>query len=234
MLSSLRNIKKGFSLVEMMISMVIGSALILLVSDSYIKTTGSIKVLREIKYLDGQLNDVASLIIKEIKRAGFVNYNVDIGERYIAQYRYNLSSNNVNYKSPFIIEDGNKCIRFFYDVNKDGCIGGVLPNGTGCTLQLNGNAEVVGYKFEKKSIKSSWGSTDSCSSGSWLSMIDNDRVNIDDFSVKIKSVEPVMSGDQSTKLFFPVIELYIKGSIASDSSIKRSVTRTITLENPML
>lgn len=226
--------RNGFSLVEMMISMVIGSALILLVGDSYIKTTSAIKVLRDIKYLDGQLNDVASLIVKEIKRAGFINYSVDISERYISQYRYSLSHDNVNYKSPVVIEDGNKCVRFFYDINKDGCIGSALPNGTGCTLQLNNNPEVVGYKFEKKSIKSSWANTDSCSGGTWLSMIDNDRINIDDFSIKIKSVDPVISGDQSTKLFFPVIELYIKGSVASDSSIKRSVTRTITLENPML
>ena len=222
----------GFSLVEMMISMVLGSTLFLLVSDAYVKSTVSIAKLQQIKHLDAQLNDITSLMSKEIKRAGFVNYNVDVAERYISQYRFSMALNGNNYKSPFYISDDGQCVVFFYDTNKNGCVGDI--NNSQCVLNLPSNVDFVGYKFDRGQLKYSPSNTSGCGAGYWSSMIDPTLIKIEKFSATITGVNPVLSADQTTKLNFPVVSIYVKASSVKDKNIKRDVTKLITLESPML
>ncbi|MGL4746495.1 MAG: hypothetical protein ACRCYF_02010, partial [Shewanella sp.] len=65
-------------------------------------------------------------------------------------------------------------------------------------------------------------------------MFDEKKIKVDDFSVKVVSVNSVMSADKTTTLKFPVISLYIKASSVKNSSITRDVTKIFILESSML
>ena len=225
---------RGFSLVELMIAMALGSLLILLISDSYTKSVVSINKINDVRNLDAQLNNVAAQMTKEIKRAGFVNYNYERENRHITQYRTQLTVNDAIYQSPIKLATNGQCIVFYYDTDKNGCIGERTTDNKSCKLEIVDNNDFVGYKFENNKIKYSPEKTNGCNSGVWHSMFDEKKIKVDDFSVKVVSVISVMSADKTTTLKFPVISLYIKASSVKNSSITRDVTKIIMLESSML
>lgn len=225
---------RGFSLVELMIAMALGSLLVLLISDSYTKSVVSINKINDVRNLDAQLNNVAAQMTKEIKRAGFVNYNYERENRHLALYRYPLTVNGVSYQSPITIGPKEQCVLFFYDTNKNGCIGDKTDDDISCKVQVVDNEGFIGYKFDNNKIKYSPAKTNGCDSGVWQSMFDEKKIKVNDFRVKVINVSSVMSADKTTTLKFPVISLYIKASSVKNSSITRDVTKTIMLESSML
>ncbi|MGL5007150.1 MAG: prepilin-type N-terminal cleavage/methylation domain-containing protein [Plesiomonas sp.] len=234
-------LRKGYSLVELLIAMVIGSALILLVGDVYVKSSIAIKTLQDTRYLESEMNRVLSLITKDIKRAGYINfYKRNMVDGNHSTFYYQYENNGMIYKkSPFSVDATGGCILFFYDLDNNGCIGdNNITTNTSCSAftsqaSQNENNETFGYKFDidNKNIDASMSFANSCDNKNWSSMFDGKRIKVTDFKIKnIKHTEVVLA-DQMSKAYIPSMDIEIKASMRSNTAIERVMSMGITLEN---
>lgn len=234
-------LRKGYSLVELLIAMVIGSALILLVGDVYVKSSIAIKTLQDTRYLESEMNRVLSLITKDVKRAGYVNfYKNNMIDRNHESFYYQYKNNGIVYKkSPFNVDGAGSCILFFYDLDNNGCIGGDnITTNTSCSafssqITQDKNNETFGYKFDddNKNIDASVSFANSCSNTGWYSMFDGGRIKVTDFKIKNINHTEVTLVDKTSKAYIPSMDIEIKASMRSNTAIERVMSMSVTLEN---
>lgn len=162
--------KLGFSLIELLVAMFLGSIIIMAVGSMLTSSRAMINQLDLQQQLDTELNVLADRISKDLRRAGFFEHsktkesqsNADFfsihdvswgiaGKPYFKNYV--SLSRKINNPS----EINNSCVIFIYDINMDGCIG--LKNGSGSCYTVNENqtkhalGEIFGYRKNGHSIE---------------------------------------------------------------------------------
>lgn len=148
--------KKGQTLLALMISLAISSALLLVISQFYTNTqVQNQKILLQLK-LQSELQRTVQLIGKDLRRAGFRALNNKLIESNVGLFELDKKGTAL-----FISQADNalknSCALFFYDLNGNGCIGEKLTKNT-C---LNGRQnvakgiekELFGYKLNGKMIE---------------------------------------------------------------------------------
>lgn len=148
--------KKGQTLLSLMISLAISAALLLVISQFYVNTqVQNQQMLLRLK-LQAELQRTIQLIGKDLRRVGFRGLNDKLIESNMALFELDEQG------TAMLISQGNNaplnsCVLFFYDLNVNGCIGEKYTKNT-C---LNGNKnvaksiekELFGYKLNGKMIE---------------------------------------------------------------------------------
>lgn len=146
----------AFGLLEVLISTLLGSFLLLLFSSSYTDFYRMQIKQRELLYLQSEANQLLNYFQQHIQHINFqgshrVESNLDL---------FLKENKSINISS-------SSCLIFFYDLNKDGCIGTRRTKNSACQLNEINNTrdtlkEIFGFKLENNEIYSFSGNLDSC------------------------------------------------------------------------
>ncbi|OOF86083.1 hypothetical protein BKG93_03785 [Rodentibacter ratti] len=148
--------KKGQTLLALMISLAISSALLLVVSRFYTNIqVQNRQMLLRLK-LQAELQRTIQLIGKDLRRAGFRALNNKLIESNVSLFELDEKGLAL-FISQADNAPRNSCALFFYDLNANGCIGEKFTKNT-C---LNGvqnvakgiEKELFGYKLNNKMIE---------------------------------------------------------------------------------
>ncbi|MGL5757393.1 prepilin-type N-terminal cleavage/methylation domain-containing protein [Plesiomonas sp.] len=174
-------IKRGFTLVELMIAMLLGSIIILSVGEVLTSSNAMIRQFSQQQRLDTELNALALRIGKDLRRAGYLAQDKVAESQsnfdYISIYETPTAiAGKDNFKSYISlgskintpIEPNNSCVMFTYDFNKDGCFG-LKQNGLNCFVNKENKTkhligEVFGYRKNGKGIDATNNTMNSASS----------------------------------------------------------------------
>ncbi|MGL5798652.1 MAG: prepilin-type N-terminal cleavage/methylation domain-containing protein [Plesiomonas sp.] len=163
-------VNRGFTLVELMIAMLLGSIAILSVGEVLTSSNSTIEKFSQQQRLDTELNALALRIGKDLRRAGYLaqdkvaesQSNFDYISIYETpkstitgkdHFKSYISLGNKNEKK---VEPDGSCVMFTYDFNKDGCFG-LKQNGVDCFFNKENKTkhligEVFGYRKNGKGI----------------------------------------------------------------------------------
>ncbi|OOF37554.1 PulJ/GspJ family protein [Rodentibacter heidelbergensis] len=148
--------KKGQTLLALMISLAISSALLLGVSRFYTHIqVQNQQMLLKLK-LQSELQRIIQLIGKDLRRAGFRALNTKLIESNVRLFELDKKGTAI------LISQADhapqkSCVLFFYDLNANGCIGEKFTKNT-ClkgesNVAKNIEKELFGYKLNHKMIE---------------------------------------------------------------------------------
>lgn len=234
--------KAGFGLIELLISIFLGSFLLLVITNfsSDIKRF-SYKNSSQLR-LQQETHKLLNLLIKDIRRAGFMGNDLTLKSTNFALF---FNSNVVN-----IYEhagQNNACILFFYDLDNNACIGaGRIPQKK-CEVMVRGEVrnntkniqtELFGYKLEDEQIKTrilfasrvnhkckgeqcrDFFAKESCSLGDWRSLLDPDEFKVKNLAFNLISPESGSKFKQGLQINLELIDsMNINNSYASQAII---------------
>lgn len=134
----------SFSLVEVLLSLLLGSMVILTFSYFYTDILLNQTKQRELSHLQMRAQQLLTYMNKHIQHIGYRaipkgNSNFSL---FLKEEKYSYSLNHP------------QCLIFFYDLNQDGCLGKAKTN---CTIGETNNTtelakEIFGFKFEQNTI----------------------------------------------------------------------------------
>jgi type IV pilus assembly protein PilW len=160
----------GYTLIEIMIALLLGLIVVGAAVSIYIATVSSSSSIIKLTRLNHDLDAVMSLMINDIKRAGYWG-----GANVAADSRFNpftAATTKIQITS-------DTCILYTYDANGSGIS---TPNDLTDDVDSN---EYYGFKFEDNSIKmrktcNPGSGTDctNCTQGEWEEFIDSDQLTI--------------------------------------------------------
>lgn len=209
--------QRGFTLIELMISIVIGLIILAAVVGMFVTLIKSdndnLKSIR----LNQQLRAAMSLITRDIRRSGFDGLGTTRG---VGPYLFStpvsrLTIGNNDHGN------ANSCVGFAYDEDKDGID--------------DGNPERYGYR---------WGSDDgaieirksgyACDVGGWENFTDETFIEI--FSETIAGVTHpgVEFGETETcnaGMHIRQIAVTIRGRLRKDNTVSRTISETVKIRN---
>lgn len=208
--------QKGFSLIELMISMAVG---LVLTSGVISMFTGSLKNTNEfvsLTKLDQDLQGVMELIASEIRRTGYDGDSTVGGDT-----DFGVDSNSTS-----------SCILYSYDDDNSGNVG-----------QLDSN-EKYGIRLTNKVVYFGTSVTN-CSAGSWNAVNDVNTIEISDltFTYSDLCLNLVDNSDCTTTtpnsgdklLWKKQIQVSITGNYTNDSNnFSRTISNTVRLYNDVL
>lgn len=200
---------KAFTLVEMLITLALGSFLLLAISQMFSYYQTSNKTQKTLLWLQKESHQLLNYMQQHIQHIGYQ------GE----------ARNESNF--PLFEQAGKRyaqptphCLIFFYDVNNDGCLGKRLTKTTACQInQLNNtkelSKEIFGFKVEQNELFIYTGNTlekcieaecktllSQCQSGRWEKFISKEEFNIDKLTITKKTqlinIELVISKENIT------------------------------------
>jgi len=160
----------GLTLIEIMISLLIGLIVIGATINIYIATVGSSASIIKSARLNHDLDSVVSLMVNDIKRAGYWG-----GARVGADSRLNpFTAATTNLQIPAAT-----CILYSYDANSDGIV--------------DAN-EYYGFRLTNNSVqmRKTGGTTADCTNGTWEEFIDNNQLRITNLQFSVVPVAGVL------------------------------------------
>ncbi|OOF88620.1 hypothetical protein BKG94_05620 [Rodentibacter ratti] len=148
--------KKGQTLLALMISLAISSALLLVVSRFYTNIqVQNRQMLLRLK-LQAELQRTIQLIGKDLRRAGFRALNNKLIESNVSLFELD-GKGLALFISQADNAPRNSCALFFYDLNANGCIGEKFTKNTclngGQNVAKSIEKELFGYKLNSKMIE---------------------------------------------------------------------------------
>lgn len=206
----------GFSILEVIVALAISAIIAAAILTLFSQTLTSSAHVVQTGKLDGELNSLMDLIVHDIQRAG---------------YWANAQTSNTN---PFTsgtdditVNGAGNCVTFTYDRNNDGVVA-AIASGTDDEhygFRLSGN--VIQYRPP--------GAAFDCAtaSGNWQNVTDSNVLTITAFTVTKTNVAVDIDGtDAGTDTTnFRTITLTITGYLTNDSSVTKTITRTIKVDN---
>lgn len=146
---------KGQTLLALMISLALSSLLLLGISSFYAHTqTQNQQLLLRLK-LQAELQRTLQLMGKDLRRVGFRALNARLTETNLSLFELDDQGTAI-----FIAQEDNapknSCVLFFYDLDKNGCIGTGSPKTcmrNGKNAAKGSTEELFGYKISNKMIK---------------------------------------------------------------------------------
>lgn len=201
--------QKGFSLVEMMISIVIG---MIVVGASVTIFSGTMGVnASQMKYskLNNELRTVMTRVTRDMRRAGYKNWVAALSDTatYPDLNKVNYMTGNAYAQDPNDI--GTTSATITYDLDSAGA------------AALGAN-DSFGFTWASNKISTAAGD-----------LTDPSVIRITSFSITPHNtfMQPC---DGTAAVTVPVYEVNITGELASDSSVQRSIRETVRLRNSIL
>lgn len=210
--------QKGFSLVEMMISMTLGMAamagVITMFANSVKNNSEGLKQIR----LNQELRAVVDLMARDVRRSG---------------YWRNADGTTAN---PFqsLSISGSDCITFSYDQN---------PYNTDAGNPLVENEDSFGFRLIDNTVKLRSNSATCASNNDWVSITTPDVVSVTDLTFtkvdttdgcinltsSTRDCDTAVSGDELSRI--PYITISISGQLVGDSSVADTLVEAVAIRN---
>ncbi|MBE2896301.1 prepilin-type N-terminal cleavage/methylation domain-containing protein [Pasteurellaceae bacterium HPA106] len=144
---------RGFSLLEMMVSVAIGSALLLLMVRFFTQTLNTQQASHKRLQLQSEIHRVLNLMAKDIARSGYIAQE-QVRVSNAALFSRDATSSGVITQAQRASE--NSCFLFWYDVDQSGCIGSrhdsiCAQGGRNRTLDIQ--TELLGYRLNSQMVE---------------------------------------------------------------------------------
>lgn len=196
--------QRGFSLVELMVSLVIGLIVTGAAMGVFVGTLGANSTQMKISRLNNDLRTAMTYITRDLKRTGYKNWT-------IAQLAAGDFDTN-GQTAPVITSSATAgSVAVSYDINSDG------------TFQR------YSFRLSGGAIQALVGTT-----GAWTNITDPTVVTITAFSITDRSPAGIQPTGATITVTVPVYEIALTGRLVSDSSITRTVTETVRIRNALL
>ncbi len=210
---SFRN--RGITLVEMLIALVISSAILVGIASFYVFVTHNSKRSLEVMRLDQGLYMAMEVMVRDIRNAGYwsnAQTDLDTGT---------MTNPFMQTETNIQIANSNSCILFSYDKNKDG----VLPD-LGTTSD-----ERFGFRLYKNIIQSRVSSNEfSCGNNTgWVDLTNPNIINVSNLSFVESTASVDLGGGD--KLNKRNVTISLTANLVADSTITRTLSRQITVRN---
>ncbi len=223
------NKQQGFSLVELMISLVLGTLVIAMISSLYV--SGIVNNINSIKYsrMKTDLQAVMHLMESDIRRAGFrgdsVSYAMGLipgGNPFMWEESGTVTINGISTAVSIgvatkVFSHGgvaNSCILFMYDVNKNG-------GSTEATDRF-------GYRLQSGAIQLGTSiplNPTACDTGTWEKISDPSAIKVTNLKFSPSTIT-----SERTRMRLINIELIGETSIASKTATEK-ITSEIQIRN---
>jgi len=238
--------QSGYSLIEIMIGLLIGLIVVAATVNIYISTVGSSSATIKSSRLNHDLDAVMTLMINDIKRAGFWG-----GARVDADSRTNpFTAATTTVQIP-----ANTCILYSYDADGD-----AVPDAN----------EFYGFKLESNTIKirkTGAATADCVNDGSWEEFIDGTQLTITTLQFSFDPVDVNADGDVLDGIDLPaasrclnvstntplddltcadtaaagesvgekrVVNIQLSGRLSSDNNVTKTINGTVEIRNSRL
>jgi len=209
-LKLMRYMQRGFTLIELMISIVIGLIILAAVMGMFVtmikSDSDNLKSIR----LNHQLRAAMSLISRDLRRSG---YNGTSAATVIA-----------GTPNPFQeLATTATCIIYAYDANNNGI--------------NEGNPERFGFRLNGGAIESRERSENCAGTTNWDNLTDENLVEITTFNVSDPDLvgdepeETTNPGKTSAGITTHQITISISGRLVRDPSVSRTITETVEIRN---
>jgi len=213
-------IAPGFSLVELMIAMLLGTLALGTLLTVFASTVSTNKTILENIHLHQELRIILDIMTRDIRRTG---------------YWAHAENSPINTPNPFgIVELTDTCIRYSYDIDKDG--------------KLNSTKDIFGFRLNKKTIEVSINGR-KCNQNRWEDLTDLNTLIIKPtetrkektpiFQLNTECLNITQAGNKTCAKITPG-DLLIKSStllinvtaiLKQDPNIEFSLASSITLPN---
>ena len=232
----------GLSLIEVMISLVIGLALLVAIISIYgVVVRGSRDTLNSAR-LNHNIEAAMNLMASEIRRSGYWRNATVSANPLLNPFMLE--------KSDLSIKNGGDCILYSYDANDaDGEDDG---SGDGNSTNDIENDEYYGFKLENGAIRmrlsiSDSDSADDCDHGAWGIFTDVNQINISEltfasnialdnrclnFTTTERTCSAAITGDELAEK--RIIDITITGNLISDPNVTHTLSSRVEVRNNRL
>lgn len=204
------NLKKhrGASLVELMIAMALGVGALSAIASVIGYGIGTNGKLLANSRLHEEINAVASLMTRDIKRAG---YNADTVAMVTDPAASPSAFENSVLVSRHPLEVPDSCITFAYDINDNGVLD---------TVGINEN---FGYRLRDGAIEIRTAGL-GCGVDGWLKLTDSQTVTITDLNFNLIQTN-------SNNVVTTQVDMFLAGELASDNAFSRQYSIGFLVRN---
>lgn len=236
----------GFTLIEIMISLLLGLIVLGATISVYVTTVGSSTDIIKTTRLNHDLDSIMTLMINDIKRAGYWG-----GATMMVDSRTNLFTSTTGTTTDLQIPDntGNSCILYSYDADGDGVV----------TYPSANSNELYGFKLEDNTIKmrKTGTNTTDCSNGTWEEFIDGDLLTITNLqfsftpmtgltatsrclnvttSVSTNTVSTACTGAATGDNLAEkrIVNIQLTGRLTNDTTVTKTLNGTVAVRNNRL
>lgn len=215
----LKQKNKGFTLVELMITLVVAAVLLIGLVDIYLSSMSSAQKAIAAANLEETLQNTLTVMTNDIQRTGYwgnAENNTATG-----------TNNNPFMTADITINGSGNCILINYDRNGDG----TLPSiGTG------NDDERYGFRLQNNAVQSRpSGASFSCTAAAnnWENITDPNVLQITQLSFvnNEKTVDIDGSGASTSSMKIRTITITITGQLASDSTVSKTLTMAVRVQN---
>ncbi len=213
-------IAPGFSLIELMIAMLLGTLALGTLLTVFASTVSTNKTILENIHLHQELRIILDIMTRDIRRTG---------------YWAHAENSPINTPNPFgIVELTDTCIRYSYDIDKDG--------------QLNSNKDIFGFRLNKQTIEVSINGR-KCNQNRWEDLTDLNTLTIKHtetrkektpiFQLNTECLNITQTGDKTCTKTAPgdlliqssTLLINLTGMLKKDPEAEFSLASSITLPN---
>jgi prepilin peptidase dependent protein B len=209
--------KKGFTLVEVMVALLINTVLFAGLLTVFIANLDHHNKMMNISRLDEQLQSAMQMMAGEIRRAGYwSNANSDVAT--------NQNNNPFMASGLDISVPSSSCILFSYDRDKNNS----LPS-----ISSSYDDERYGFRLNGGAIQTRPpGAAFDCTAAAsaWENLTDTNNITITalTFTLTTQSL-PVGSGTASLKV--RSVDITVTGQLATDSTVTKTLTEHVRIRN---
>lgn len=199
--------QKGISIVEILMALLISSIVTAAVITLFSNSMDTSRQLMGTAKLDQTLNNTMETIAQDIQRAGYTT-------------NATASATNAFFSgTDDVTISGGNCITFTYQVD---------------ATTSPGNANRFGYQLSGGAIQYRTISS-SCGAGTWVNLTDPNIITISAFTVTLNTVNinPSTGATTATNPYtgYRSVTITITGNLVSDTTVSRTITRTIKIFN---
>jgi len=233
-----RNVQRGVTLIELMVSSTIALIALSSVLTVYSATANHSSQQLQQAHLHQQLRGVMHLLSRDLKRAGYWSFSPD--QMAPGDNPFQNLTNQVRIQS-YKKENPGSCILFSYDLDQDGLVGVGKCDSTGCGNQTdNDNVEQFGFRLRDVRIQSRFGGNRfDCESGYWQS-VNSPVIEITQlrFVQQSRCLNLVDSSQgcvpESSQLIQRGIAIQLNGQIRNKSDTNITLTHWVRIRNDVL
>lgn len=203
-----RRQQRGASLVELMIAMALGIGALSAIASVIGYGIGTNGKMLANSRLHEEINAVASLMTRDIKRAG---YNADTVDMVTDPTAAPSAFANSVIVSRHPGEEPDSCITFAYDINGNG------------VLDTVGSNENFGYRLHDGAVEIRMGGAN-CDQGGWQNLTDSETVTITDLNFNL--IQTTYNSVVTTQ-----VEMFLAGELVSNNAFSRQYSIRFLVRN---
>lgn len=216
--NAMRYGQRGFTLIELMISIVIGLIILSAVLGLFVSLIKSDSDNIKAIQLNHELRTAMSLMTRDLRRAG---YNGASAANVIAGTANPFQELAFNILAPPILNA--TCVTYAYDADNDGI--------------NDGNSERFGFRLNSGAIETRESGEACSSTTNWDNITDENLVEITSFNVSDPDLigdepeETALPGKTSAGITIHRITITLAGRLVRDPTVSRSITEFVEIRN---